>query len=71
MVPLVIATGPGVEMRQALGTVVFAGMIGAPLFGLIFTPVFYLVCRTLGERAGRLMRRGRGAPEPPLPQPAE
>ncbi len=52
VVPLVIATGPGAELRQALGTAVFAGMIGVTAFGLIFTPVFYVVARRLGERFG-------------------
>jgi len=46
-VPLVIATGPGAEMRQALGTAVCFGMIGATLFGLFLTPVFYVVIRKL------------------------
>ncbi|MDO9487176.1 MAG: efflux RND transporter permease subunit, partial [Sphingomonadaceae bacterium] len=53
VVPLVIATGPGAELRQALGTAVFAGMIGVTAFGLIFTPVFYVVARRLGERFGK------------------
>jgi|CXWK01.1.fsa_nt_gi hydrophobe/amphiphile efflux-1 (HAE1) family protein len=47
VVPLVWATGAGAELRQALGTAVFSGMIGVTLFGLIFTPVFYVVCRWL------------------------
>ena len=45
VLPLVIATGPGAEMRQALGTAVFFGMIGATLFGLFLTPVFYVAIR--------------------------
>jgi len=45
VVPLMLATGPGQEMRQALGTSVFFGMLGVTFFGLIFTPVFYVVCR--------------------------
>jgi HAE1 family hydrophobic/amphiphilic exporter-1 len=49
VVPLVIATGAGFEMRQSLGTAVFFGMIGVTAFGLLFTPLFYVVCRTLGE----------------------
>ncbi len=55
VVPLVIATGAGFEMRRALGTVVFAGMIGVTLFGLIFTPIFYIVLRRVveGRRPGR------------------
>jgi multidrug efflux pump subunit AcrB len=47
VVPLVWATGAGAELRQALGTAVFAGMIGVTLFGLIFTPVFYVLARRL------------------------
>ncbi len=48
VVPLVWATGAGAELRQALGTAVFAGMIGVTLFGLVFTPVFYVFARWLG-----------------------
>ena len=45
VLPLVFATGPGSEMRQALGTAVFGGMIGVTAFGLLLTPVFYAVLR--------------------------
>ena len=51
--PLVWATGAGAELRQALGTTVFSGMIGVTLFGLIFTPAFYVVCRWLAARLAR------------------
>ena len=54
VVPLVWAVGAGAELRQALGTAVFAGMIGVTVFGLVFTPVFYVICRWLAglfERA--------------------
>jgi multidrug efflux pump subunit AcrB len=47
VVPLVWAIGAGAELRQTLGTAVFAGMIGVTTFGLIFTPVFYVICRWL------------------------
>jgi hydrophobe/amphiphile efflux-1 (HAE1) family protein len=51
VVPLAIATGAGAEMRQSLGTAVFFGMLGVTGFGLIFTPVFYVVVRGLfGKR---------------------
>ncbi|MEX1201246.1 MAG: multidrug efflux RND transporter permease subunit [Methylophaga sp.] len=50
VVPLVLASGAGAEMRQALGTAVFFGMIGVTLFGLLFTPVFYVVCRWFASR---------------------
>ena len=53
VVPLVWAVGAGSELRQTLGTTVFSGMIGVTLFGLIFTPVFYVLCRRLALRGGR------------------
>ena len=49
VVPLVIATGAGSEMRQDLGTAVFAGMIGVTAFGLLFTPIFYVFTRWIGH----------------------
>jgi HAE1 family hydrophobic/amphiphilic exporter-1 len=50
VVPLVIATGAGAEMRQALGTAVFSGMLGVTFVGLFLTPVFYVVLRLLVRR---------------------
>ncbi|MDH7799112.1 MULTISPECIES: efflux RND transporter permease subunit [unclassified Beijerinckia] len=47
VVPLVVATGAGAEMRHAMGIAVFAGMLGVTFFGLILTPVFYVVIRKL------------------------
>jgi HAE1 family hydrophobic/amphiphilic exporter-1 len=47
VVPLVIATGPGAEMRQSLGTAVFSGMLGVTIVGLFLTPVFYVTLRRL------------------------
>lgn len=47
--PLVIAEGAGAEMRQALGVAVFSGMIGVTFFGLIFTPVFYVLTSKLAS----------------------
>jgi multidrug efflux pump subunit AcrB len=44
--PLAFGTGAGAEMRQALGTAVFFGMIGVTLFGLFFAPIFYVICRS-------------------------
>ena len=49
VVPLVLSTGAGAEMRQSLGTAVFAGMLGVTLFGLLFTPVFYVISTALSE----------------------
>jgi hydrophobe/amphiphile efflux-1 (HAE1) family protein len=67
-VPLLIASGAGAELRQALGTAVFFGMIGVTGFGLLFTPTFYVVCRALGDRFARARRAGDPAP---ALQPAE
>jgi HAE1 family hydrophobic/amphiphilic exporter-1 len=53
VVPLVIATGAGAEMRQSLGTAVFFGMLGVTLFGLLFTPTFYAVVQSLFRRLPR------------------
>jgi hydrophobe/amphiphile efflux-1 (HAE1) family protein len=78
VVPLVVATGAGAEMRQSLGTAVFAGMLGVTGFGLIFTPAFYTLMQRIGvarNRASSNLREprnqgGRGqaavvAPTPP------
>src|SRR5450830_900258 len=51
--PLVWAIGAGAELRQTLGTAVFSGMIGVTVFGLIFTPVFYVVSRWVALHAVR------------------
>ncbi|WP_286890194.1 multidrug efflux RND transporter permease subunit [Pseudoalteromonas sp. ESRF-bin5] len=51
VIPLVLATGAGAEMRHAMGNAVFSGMIGVTVFGLLFTPVFYmLVVKKKGNR---------------------
>jgi Cu/Ag efflux pump CusA len=50
VIPLITATGAGAEMRQALGTVVFFGMIGVTFFGVFLTPVFYTAIRRLTDR---------------------
>jgi multidrug efflux pump subunit AcrB len=50
VVPLLVASGPGYEMRQAVGTAVFSGMLGVTMFGLFLTPIFYVVLRRLGRR---------------------
>jgi multidrug efflux pump len=54
VVPLVLASGAGAEMRNAMGVAVFAGMIGVTIFGLVLTPVFYWVVQRLvaAARAG-------------------
>ncbi|MGN6327469.1 MAG: efflux RND transporter permease subunit [Rhodanobacter sp.] len=50
VVPLVTSSGAGAEMRHAMGVAVFAGMLGVTIFGLIYTPLFYVVIRALVER---------------------
>ncbi|KVF23405.1 efflux RND transporter permease subunit [Burkholderia cepacia] len=50
VLPLVISDGAGAEMRQAVGAAVFFGMIGVTFFGLLFTPVFYVMVRRLALR---------------------
>ena len=64
--PLVWAIGAGAELRQTLGTPVFFGMIGVTAFGLIFTPVFYIVARWI---AGLAKKRKPAAA--PVQHPAE
>jgi multidrug efflux pump len=49
VVPLALATGAGAEMRRALGTAVFWGMLGVTFFGLLLTPAFYVVIRRMSE----------------------
>jgi hydrophobe/amphiphile efflux-1 (HAE1) family protein len=66
--PLVTSSGAGAELRQALGTAVFFGMIGVTTFGLVYTPTFYVVSRKLADRVAE-WRRGRGGQ--PILQPAE
>jgi hydrophobe/amphiphile efflux-1 (HAE1) family protein len=63
VLPLVWAVGAGAELRQTLGTAVFSGMIGVTVFGLIFTPAFYVICRWLALRLSA--RRGAAAPGVP------
>ncbi|MGZ2411665.1 hydrophobe/amphiphile efflux-1 (HAE1) family protein [Sphingomonas sp. F9_3S_D5_B_2] len=68
VIPLAIAVGPGAEMRQALGTAVSFGMLGVTLFGLIFTPVFYVVARSLRrQRRKRTNAEVQAGPAAPLP----
>jgi multidrug efflux pump len=59
VLPLVLSTGAGAEMRHATGVAVFAGMIGVTAFGLFLTPVFYVVLRRL---AGNRPLKQHGTP---------
>ncbi len=59
VIPLMIASGAGAEMRRSLGTAVFSGMLGVTLFGIFLTPVFFYVIQGLSETrlfSGRTMR---------------
>jgi multidrug efflux pump len=62
VVPLVLSSGAGAEVRHATGVTVFAGMIGVTLFGLFLTPAFYVALRAL---ASRRTPETAGAPMPP------
>ena len=53
VVPLVLASGAGAEVRHALGVAVFAGMLGVTAFGLFLTPVFYVALRKMADYLGR------------------
>jgi multidrug efflux pump len=64
--PLVWAVGAGAELRQTLGTAVFFGMIGVTAFGLIFTPVFYVISRWFALRFTLRRRRQHPAKKPNL-----
>jgi multidrug efflux pump len=50
VVPLVVGSGAGAEMRQTLGTAVFSGMLGVTMFGIFLTPVFYVLIRGFSKR---------------------
>ncbi|MCB8839456.1 efflux RND transporter permease subunit [Aurantimonas sp. VKM B-3413] len=64
VVPLVLSTGPGAEMRAAMGVAVFAGMLGVTAFGIFLTPVFYVLVRALS--GGRPLQRIEDADAAPL-----
>lgn len=59
VVPLLLATGAGAEMRFAIGLAVFSGMLGVTLLGLFFTPVFYVVTRSLARDQRGIKRPGK------------
>ncbi|MFN3500679.1 MAG: efflux RND transporter permease subunit [Allorhizobium sp.] len=68
VIPLVVSTGAGAEMRAAMGVAVFSGMIGVTVFGIFMTPVFYLLARLLN--ANRPLRQhGAGAVGEPQLEP--
>jgi hydrophobe/amphiphile efflux-1 (HAE1) family protein len=64
VVPLVLASGAGAEMRHVMGVAVFSGMLGVTFFGLVFTPLFYVLIRGLVVRS-----RGEAVKAPPGASP--
>jgi hydrophobe/amphiphile efflux-1 (HAE1) family protein len=56
VVPLVVSSGAGAEMRHAMGVAVFSGMLGVTFFGLLLTPVFYVVIHSLVERRSKAVQ---------------
>ncbi len=69
VVPMVFSTGAGAEMRSVMGIAVFSGMLGVTLFGLFFTPVFYVLLRRLEQRlSSRRPRATEKTPKPLAPQ---
>jgi multidrug efflux pump len=69
--PLLVAAGAGSEVRKAMGTTVFAGMLGVTLFGLILTPVFYVGIRRLTTPTPRRAERASATPRELAEHPAE
>ena len=62
VIPLILGSGAGSEMRRAMGIAVFSGMVGVTLFGIFLTPVFYVLLRS--RRAKRVEAAGA------MPKPA-
>jgi multidrug efflux pump len=60
VIPLVISTGAGAEMRAAMGVAVFAGMIGVTFFGIFMTPVFYVLIRKLAGNRPLVQHKAAG-----------
>ena len=69
VVPLVLSHGAGAEMRHAMGVAVFSGMLGVTFFGLVFTPLFYVLIRRWSENSAA-RRAARKARHDALPAPA-
>lgn len=60
--PLVISTGAGAEMRRAMGTAVFSGMIGVTFLGLMLTPLFYYLLMKIGKEKRRVIASNSVSP---------
>jgi multidrug efflux pump len=61
VLPLVISSGAGAEMRRALGTAVFSGMLGVTMFGIFLTPVFYYVIQWFKDRRSQKQAKSASA----------
>ena len=71
VLPLIFGSGAGSEMRRAMGIAVFSGMLGVTFFGILLTPVFYVLLRSgRGGRRRRLAHVPSGGHVSPLPAPA-
>jgi multidrug efflux pump len=76
VIPLALSTGAGAEMRRAIGVAVFSGMLGVTFFGLLLTPLFYVLLRQLAQRLERprpaqaMAATAQAAPAPPMTPPA-
>ncbi|MBO9500262.1 multidrug efflux RND transporter permease subunit [Brevundimonas sp. A19_0] len=70
VLPLMLATGPGAEMRRSLGTAVVSGMLGVTFFGLIFTPAFYVFMRWVASKLPGGKKTATSAPAS-APAPAQ
>jgi multidrug efflux pump len=71
VLPLIFGSGAGSEMRRAMGIAVFSGMLGVTFFGILLTPVFYVLLRSgRGGRSRRLARKPTGGAVTPLAAPA-
>ncbi len=71
VVPLVTSTGAGSEMRHAMGVAVFSGMLGVTFFGLLLTPLFYVLVRKLSRRPLARAADAPGVDAPLLPRSTE
>jgi multidrug efflux pump len=77
VVPLVLASGAGAEMRHTLGLAVFSGMLGVTIFGLFLTPVFFIAVQWFGRAQTNVTAQAGPAPkseehaEPDNPHPPE
>jgi HAE1 family hydrophobic/amphiphilic exporter-1 len=69
VVPLMVASGAGAASQQAIGTVVFGGMLASTLLAIPFVPVFYVLLEGMSERVQRRRRRRATAPEDPREAP--